>query len=46
MQNKESVYNLLKAIDKSNGYVYGGLTQGNENIMTVAETDLKWDMNL
>jgi len=24
--------------------VYGGLTTGNESIMTVAETDLKWDL--
>jgi hypothetical protein len=30
---------VVKAVDKSNGYVYGALTQGNESIMTVAEQD-------
>jgi hypothetical protein len=36
IQNKESVADLLKVIDKSNGYVFGGLTAGNESIMAVA----------
>ena len=38
-QDKESTYNLLKVIDKSNGYVFGGLTEGNESIMEVADAD-------
>lgn len=37
IQEKESVYKLLQAIDKSNGYVYGACTIGNESIMLVAE---------
>lgn len=36
IQDKESVYKLVKQIDKTNGYVYGGLTQGNESILSVA----------
>ena len=28
IQNKESVYNALKVIDKANGYVYGSLKVG------------------
>ena len=30
---------MLKVIDKSNGYVFGGLTEGNESIMEVADAD-------
>jgi len=45
IEDKESVYNLLKVIDKSNGYIYGGLTSGNESIMNVAEKDLTWDIS-
>jgi len=39
IQDKESVYNLVKLVDKSNGFVYGGLFEGNESIMTVQETE-------
>jgi len=46
IENKESVYSLLRVIDKSNGYMYGGLTPGNESIMNMAEKDLKWDIDL
>ncbi|RUP50528.1 hypothetical protein BC936DRAFT_138704 [Jimgerdemannia flammicorona] len=35
-QDKASVTNLLKVIDKANGYVFGGLTQNNESIMLTA----------
>lgn len=35
-QDKESVYDLLKAIDKSNGYVFGALKPDNFSIMQVA----------
>ncbi|PVU92233.1 hypothetical protein BB559_003780 [Furculomyces boomerangus] len=34
--DKNSVYNLLKEIDKSNGYIFGGLSHGNESIMMTA----------
>jgi len=37
IQNKESVAHLLSIIDKANGYVFGGLTRGNESIMGVAD---------
>ncbi len=37
IEDKESVYNLLKVIDKSNGFVFGGLTHNNETIFAVAE---------
>lgn len=44
IQEKESVYEVIKAVDKSNGYVYGGLTSGNENIFTVADAGTrKWN---
>jgi len=37
------VFNLVKSIDKSNGYVFGGLTRGNESIMSVAQGETNWD---
>lgn len=40
-QDKESVYNLLKAIDKANGYVFGALTPGNESIWEVMDSEWK-----
>ncbi|RUS28767.1 hypothetical protein BC938DRAFT_481466 [Jimgerdemannia flammicorona] len=36
IEDKASVTNLLKVIDKANGYVFGGLTQNNESIMLTA----------
>lgn len=36
------MYTLLKIVDKSNGYVFGGLTQGNESIFAVADT-FEWE---
>ncbi len=36
-KDKESVYNLVKQIDKSNGYIYGSYIPGNESLFTVAE---------
>ncbi|KAG9290831.1 hypothetical protein G9A89_010980 [Geosiphon pyriformis] len=33
IEDKKSVMNLVGAIDKANGYIFGGLTQGNESIM-------------
>ncbi|PVU93313.1 hypothetical protein BB561_003348 [Smittium simulii] len=38
INDKNSVYNLLKEIDKSNGYIFGGLSEGNESIMMSANT--------
>jgi hypothetical protein len=37
-QDKESVYNLVKMIDKTNGYVYGSFIPGNDSIMTLMES--------
>ncbi|RHZ74165.1 hypothetical protein Glove_227g149 [Diversispora epigaea] len=36
IENKQSVMKLMQAIDKANGYIFGGLTQGNESIMMAA----------
>jgi len=36
-QDKDSVFELLKVIDKSNGFVFGGLTAGNESLFATAE---------
>jgi len=38
IEDKGSVYNLLKSVDKANGFVFGGLTPGNESIFRVADT--------
>lgn len=43
IEDKESVYNVVKAVDKANGYVYGALTQGNESLFEVAEAQLDWN---
>ncbi|KAJ1936999.1 hypothetical protein EC988_008022 [Linderina pennispora] len=41
ISDKHSVAALLKEIDKANGYIFGALTEGNENIMMAADsTDL------
>ncbi|KAJ1912931.1 hypothetical protein H4219_005416, partial [Mycoemilia scoparia] len=36
IEDKESVANLVKQIDKANGYIFGGLSHENESIMAVA----------
>ncbi|KAJ2793790.1 hypothetical protein H4S07_006945 [Coemansia furcata] len=39
--DKHSVANLLKEVDKANGYIFGALSQGNESIlMSANSTDL------
>jgi len=43
IEDKDSVYNLLKVIDKSNGYIFGAFTEGNESIMEVAASELSWN---
>jgi len=45
IQDKHSVYELLKVIDKSNGCVFGGLTAGNESIMACAMSDIGFQEN-
>eukprot|EP01097_Dermamoeba_algensis_P003765 TRINITY_DN2571_c0_g1_i2.p1 TRINITY_DN2571_c0_g1~~TRINITY_DN2571_c0_g1_i2.p1 ORF type:complete len:312 (-),score=46.12 TRINITY_DN2571_c0_g1_i2:168-1103(-) len=39
VMDKDNMEYVLRTIDKSNGYVYGGLTSGNEMIFTVADSD-------
>lgn len=34
--DKESVLHILRAVDKANGYVFGGLSAGNDSIFKVA----------
>lgn len=36
VQDKQSIFQLLKAIDKSNGYVYGALEMSNDSILGAA----------
>ncbi|KJE98239.1 Gpn2 protein [Capsaspora owczarzaki ATCC 30864] len=36
IQNPDSITRLMKTIDKANGYVYGGLSEGNDSIFDVA----------
>lgn len=37
MQDKESVFNLMKVVDKANGYVFGDLEERSVNkLMSVA----------
>jgi len=43
IQDKESVCNLVKLIDKSNGYIYGGLSAGNDSIFNVAVGAGDWE---
>jgi len=45
IQDKESVYELVKVIDKTNGYIFGGLTPGNESIFSVATSQTDWHYN-
>ncbi|KAI8906426.1 GPN-loop GTPase [Gorgonomyces haynaldii] len=37
VDDKESVIHVARTIDKANGYIYGGLDQGNESLFSVAE---------
>jgi len=37
IEDKETVYALIRTIDKSNGYIFGGLTPGNEAIFQLTE---------
>jgi hypothetical protein len=40
INDKESVLHVIRAIDKANGYVFGGLENSNESIFEIAD---KWD---
>ena len=39
IEDKESVAKIVRVIDKANGYVFGGLTPGNEAMLQVADRD-------
>jgi len=43
IEDQESVMSLVRAIDKSNGFVFGGITQGNESIFELAQRENNWD---
>jgi len=45
IQDKEDMNKLLRNIDKANGYIFGGLTSGNESIMDIAESVTDWEYN-
>ena len=36
VEDKDSMINLVRVIDKANGYIYGGLEEANESIMLTA----------
>ncbi|ORX50781.1 hypothetical protein BCR36DRAFT_352177 [Piromyces finnis] len=36
VEDKDSMINLVRVIDKANGYIYGGLEEANESIMITA----------
>ncbi|KAL9652533.1 hypothetical protein ABK040_000103 [Willaertia magna] len=42
IQDKDSVYNVLKVIDKANGYVFGACEKDNTSIMDIAAKELSW----
>ncbi|KAF0976803.1 hypothetical protein FDP41_004098 [Naegleria fowleri] len=42
IQDKESVLNVLKTVDKASGYVFGACEQDNTSILDVASSNLKW----
>lgn len=43
IQDKESVLHAVRAIDKANGYIFGGLEQSNESIFATADRWDAWD---
>ncbi len=43
MEDKESILHVVRAIDKANGFVFGGLDQGNESIFETADRWEAWD---
>jgi hypothetical protein len=43
IEDKESMLHLTRAIDKANGYIFGGLESGNESIFQTADRWDAWD---
>ncbi len=43
VEDKQSMHSLIKVIDKSNGFIYGGLSLGNESVLSVAEGESEWN---
>jgi GTPase SAR1 family protein len=43
IEDKDSVLHVVRAVDKANGFVYGGLEDGNESIFEVADRWENWD---
>jgi GTPase SAR1 family protein len=43
INDKESVLHVVRAIDKANGYVFGGLERSNESIFEIADRWEAWD---
>lgn len=39
IEDKESVYKIVKTVDKANGYIYGGLSEGNECILDLIHSN-------
>jgi len=42
IQEKDSVFNVLRCVDKASGYVFGACEQENTQIMGFASKDLRW----
>lgn len=43
INDKDSVLHVVRAIDKANGYVFGGLETSNESIFEIADRWDAWD---
>ncbi|KAL0488406.1 GPN-loop GTPase [Acrasis kona] len=43
IEDKKSVYNVCKYVDKCNGYVFGACEVDNRSIMDLASGDVQWD---
>lgn len=43
VEDKEAMLFLLGEVDRANGFVFGGLTEGNESIIEAAVSDKTWD---
>lgn len=39
IEDKESVAKIVRVVDKANGYIFGGLTPGNETMLQAADRD-------
>jgi hypothetical protein len=43
VEDKDSMLHLTRAIDKANGYIFGGLEEANETIFETADRWEAWD---